>query len=78
MVPKVHEIIIALYVYGYIVNNVCGDGATEIRSTFEKLATLTVGDVFLRSECNCASTSHATMQSSLLDNLPNIKLLIAF
>lgn len=46
LVPKILEIITALYVQGFIVNIICGDGATENRSTFKQLATLSVKDVF--------------------------------
>ena len=42
IVPRTREIIVSLYANGLIVNNVCGDGATENRSTFKQLGTLTV------------------------------------
>lgn len=57
LVSKVREIITALYVYGFIVNNVCGDGATENRTTFKYLVTLTVRDVFAPSCKTCAASA---------------------
>ena len=47
LVPRIREIVTCLYVYGLVVNNICGDGATENRSTFKQLATMTVQDVFV-------------------------------
>lgn len=49
LVGKVQEIITALYVYGFIVNNVCGYCTTENRSCFRQLVTLTVRDIFTPS-----------------------------
>ena len=63
IVSRIREIICALYIRGFIVTNICGDGVTENRSTFKQLATITVKDLF---------------PSSSLDRLPNEKLGIAF
>jgi len=78
LVPKIREIITALYVYGFIVNNVSGDGATENKSAFKQLAMMMVREVF-KSHCsNWAVSSRNNLRYLLLDNLPNEKLLIAF
>ena len=78
LVPKIRDIISALYVHGFIVVNICGDGATENRSSFKQLATLIARDIF-GSRCdNCTKTSQQSTKLSLLDNLPNDKLPIAF
>ena len=46
LVPKIREIITALYVYGFIVNSISGDGASENRSAFKQLATIPAKDIF--------------------------------
>ena len=75
LVPRIREIVTCLYVYGLVVNNICGDGATENRSTFKQLATMTVQDVFVP---RCNGTAEESVCSTLLENLPNKNLLIAF
>ena len=46
LVPRVRDIITALYVHGFIINNIYGDGATENWSTFKELVDRTVKGVF--------------------------------
>lgn len=76
--PKFREIITVLYAHGFIVNNICGDGATENNSTFKQLATMTVRDVSGTDHKNYKSTAHESINFSLLDNIPNEKLPILF
>ena len=52
LVPIIRDIISSLYMYGLIVVNVAGDGATENRSSFKQLATLCAKDVF-KKVCLC-------------------------
>ena len=51
LIPKIQDIITALYTYGFIVNNICGDGATENRSCFKQLATMKASKIFDHSDC---------------------------
>eukprot|EP00978_Attheya_sp_CCMP212_P047092 scaffold421221_cov91-Attheya_sp.AAC.2 len=46
LIRRVREITVALWRYGFLVNNITGDGASENRSTFKSLATLTAEQVF--------------------------------
>ena len=78
LVYRIREIITSLYVFGLIVNNICGDGATENRSAFKQLATFTVNDIFQTGCRQCKKTSQQAIENSLLDNLPNRELKIAF
>lgn len=42
LVPRVREITMALCLYGFIINHVCVDGATENLITYKQLADMTV------------------------------------
>ena len=46
LLSELPKIICGLYSYGIIVNNITADGASENRSTFRALATITMKDVF--------------------------------
>lgn len=46
LVGKMNEVIVAAYTFGFIVNNITGDGASENRSCFKQLATETAGELF--------------------------------
>ena len=78
LVPKIRYIIASLYAYGFIVNNICGDGATENRSAFKQLGTMTVADIFPHRCQTCSFKGQSILKKSLLDNHPNDKLPIAF
>jgi hypothetical protein len=45
LIPTIKELILALYHYGFIVNDIVGDGASENRSTFKLLCTITAKDI---------------------------------
>ena len=78
LVPKIRTIITEFYVYGFIVNNVSGDGAIENQSNFQQSAIMTVNDIF-KTRCGvCSKTALDSLHLSLLDELPNEKLPVAF
>lgn len=78
LVPRIQEIITSLSIYEFIVNNVCGDGATENRSSFKQIATMTVRDIFEPRCIVCTVTARESIQLSVLNNLHNENLPIAF
>lgn len=45
LIPTIKELILALCHYGFIVNDIVGDGASENRSTFKLLATITAREI---------------------------------
>lgn len=45
LVRKIREIILTLSLFGFIVDTIVGDGASENRSTFKALATLSASDI---------------------------------
>ena len=47
LAEKYEEIICALYSYGFIVNNIAADGATENRNAFKQLGTIIAKNEFL-------------------------------
>lgn len=46
LVGKMNEVIVATYTFGFIVNNITGDGASENWSCFKQLGTETAGQLF--------------------------------
>ena len=64
LIHKIHEVIKGVYAFGFIVNNVTGDGATQNRSSFKALGTICAGDLF--------------KPTSLSKPLPNRNLPVAF
>lgn len=78
IVPKIRNLISSLYIYVFIVNNICGDGATENSSLFKQLANMTVTYVF-KSRCqNYSPAAQKVLRLSLLDNflVTNYRLLL--
>ena len=78
LVRRIREIITTLYLYGLMVNNICGDGESENRSCFKQLATMIARDVSGSRCSQCTSNARNCICPSLLDNFPNDGLLIIF